>query len=234
MSDLSESLMLLQDVTKTFEDGNRTIYAVDHLDLQIRSGEFIALYGPSGSGKTTLLNLIGGLDRPSSGELSIGEYQLNRMSEAELTDLRLMEIGFIFQSYNLIPVFSALENVAFILQMQGVEKEQALKQSREMLHQVGLQNMENRRPAELSGGQQQRVAVARAIVSKPKIVLADEPTANLDSQNSQELIDLMKHLNQTHKMTFVISSHDPQVIDSARRKIHLKDGKIVSDEIVSD
>ncbi|WP_319558253.1 ABC transporter ATP-binding protein [Thiomicrorhabdus sp.] len=234
MSDLSESLMLLQDVTKTFEDGNRTIYAVDHLDLQIRSGEFIALYGPSGSGKTTLLNLIGGLDRPSSGELSIGEYQLNRMSEAELTDLRLMEIGFIFQSYNLIPVFSALENVAFILQMQGVEKEQALKQSREMLYQVGLQNMENRRPAELSGGQQQRVAVARAIVSKPKIVLADEPTANLDSQNSQELIDLMKHLNQTHKMTFVISSHDPQVIDSARRKIHLKDGKIVSDEIVSD
>lgn len=219
-----------QQVCKTFADGDSVIKAVDQLDLQVFSGEFICLYGASGSGKTTLLNMIGGLDRPCSGEVFLDKHPLSHYSDDALTDVRLHKIGFIFQSYNLIPVFTALENVAFIMQMQGVDSEMALSKSQAILQKVGLGDMLNRRPSELSGGQQQRVAIARAIVAEPKIVLADEPTANLDSKNSEQLLELMHELNRDLGMTFIISSHDPQVIEAAERRIELADGKIIHDD----
>lgn len=218
-----------QGICKAFADGDSVIKAIDQVDLQVFAGDFICLYGASGSGKTTLLNLIGGLDRPSSGEVFLDKHPLSHYSDDELTDLRLHKIGFIFQSYNLVPVFSALENVAFILQMQGVGNKEAIAKSEYILQQVGLNKLMHRHPAELSGGQQQRVAIARAIVAQPKIVLADEPTANLDSKNSEQLLQLMHQLNQELGTTFIISSHDPQVIDAAERKIELADGKIIHD-----
>ncbi|BBP44699.1 ABC transporter ATP-binding protein [Thiosulfatimonas sediminis] len=218
-----------QSVCKAFADGDSVIKAIDQVDLQVYAGEFICLYGASGSGKTTLLNLIGGLDRPSSGEVFLDKHPLSHYSDDQLTDLRLHKIGFIFQSYNLVPVFSALENVSFILQMQGLSNRDAINKSEYILQQVGLQNLMHRRPAELSGGQQQRVAIARAIVAQPKIILADEPTANLDSKNSEQLMNLMHQLNRDLGSTFVISSHDPQVIEKAERKIELADGKILHD-----
>ncbi|CAN8140622.1 Lipoprotein-releasing system ATP-binding protein LolD [uncultured Thiomicrorhabdus sp.] len=220
-----------QGVCKAFADGDSVIKAIDQVDLEVFGGDFICLYGASGSGKTTLLNLIGGLDRPSSGEVFLDKHPLSHYSDDELTDLRLHKIGFIFQSYNLVPVFSALENVAFILQMQGFSNQEALAKSEYILQQVGLSKLMHRHPAELSGGQQQRVAIARAIVAQPKIVLADEPTANLDSKNSEQLLQLMKQLNQELGTTFIISSHDPQVIQAAERKIELADGKIIHDSL---
>lgn len=225
----AKSVVVLNNVSKLFKDADSKIHAVNRVTLSVDEGEFISLSGASGSGKTTLLNLIGGLDHPTEGDIKVHNINLNTLTDAQLTDLRLNEIGFIFQSYNLIPVFSALENVAFILQMQGVPRETAFDKSRTLLQKVGLKGLENRRPSELSGGQQQRVAVARAIVSQPDIVLADEPTANLDSSASKELIALMKQLNKTLKMTFIISSHDPEVIESAQRKIIMHDGEIISD-----
>ena len=229
---MSETIIHAEHLTKEFVDGDNSILAVNDVSLKIQQGDFIVFYGESGSGKTTLLNLLGGLDRPTKGDITFLTERYNDLSDSQITDLRLSNIGFVFQAYNLIPVFSALENVAFIMQMQGVPRETYLQKSQAILKKVGLAEMMSRRPSELSGGQQQRVAIARAIAAEPKIVLADEPTANLDSVNSQQLIALMKQLNQELNMTFVISSHDALVIESAQRKIHLKDGKIVSDEIL--
>ncbi|HKJ54210.1 MAG TPA: ABC transporter ATP-binding protein [Gammaproteobacteria bacterium] len=215
---------------KTFRQGDETITGLDHVDLDIDSGEFVCLSGPSGSGKTTLLNAIGGLDTPDSGEIRIGELQVERLDRGALADMRLHHIGFVFQSYNLIPVLSARENVEFVMQVQGVPATERRQKAAGILHEVGLEGMEDRRPAQLSGGQQQRVAVARAIVSKPDLVLADEPTANLDSVASTQLMDLFAELNSNHGITFVIATHDKRVMRYARRLIKMRDGKIISDK----
>jgi putative ABC transport system ATP-binding protein len=206
------------------------ILALDDLDLDIEPGSFVCLMGPSGSGKTTLLNVIGGLDRPDAGTISIDGARVDLMDASELADLRLHEIGFVFQAYNLIPVLSARENVEFVMQAQGVRATERHRKSSAILEEVGLAGLEDRRPAQLSGGQQQRVAVARAIVSQPKLVLADEPTANLDSESAAHLMELFAELNENHGVTFLISTHDPRVMRYARRLIRLRDGRIVGDE----
>ncbi|MEM6930642.1 MAG: ABC transporter ATP-binding protein, partial [Myxococcota bacterium] len=195
----------------------------------IAPGEFTALMGPSGSGKTTLLNQIGALDSPTNGRVFIEDQDLTQLSSGELSDLRLRRLGFIFQSYNLIPVLSALENAEFVLMLRGVPAAERRKTVMETLISVGLGGMEHRRPSELSGGQQQRVAVARAIAGKPALVLADEPTANLDSKTGDDLIALMKQLNEENGVTFVFATHDPKVMDAARRVIRLEDGMIKED-----
>ncbi len=215
---------------KTFRQGDAIITGLDHVDLDIDSGEFVCLSGPSGSGKTTLLNAIGGLDTPDSGEIRIGELQVEKLDRGALADMRLHHIGFVFQSYNLIPVLSARENVEFVMQVQGVPTVERRQKAAGILHEVGLEGMEDRRPSQLSGGQQQRVAVARAIVSKPDLVLADEPTANLDSVASTQLMDLFAELNRNHGVTFVIATHDKRVMRYARRLVKMRDGKIISDE----
>jgi len=215
---------------KTFRQGDETITGLDQVDIEIDSGDFVCLSGPSGSGKTTLLNAIGGLDTPDSGEIRIGELQVERLDRGALADMRLHRIGFVFQSYNLIPVLSARENVEFVMQVQGVPAAERHQKAAAILREVGLEGMEDRRPAQLSGGQQQRVAVARAIVSRPDLVLADEPTANLDSVASTQLMDLFAELNRNHGITFVIATHDKRVMRYARRLIKMRDGKIISDE----
>ena len=215
---------------KTFRQGDATITGLDHVDLSIESGEFLCLSGPSGSGKTTLLNAIGGLDTPDSGEIHMGDIRVDQLERGPLADLRLHRIGFVFQSYNLIPVLSAQENVEFVMQVQGIDTAERAKKAREILVEVGLEGMEDRRPAQLSGGQQQRVAVARAIVSRPDLVLADEPTANLDTVSSAQLMDIFVELNQHHGITFIIATHDKRVMAYARRLIRMVDGKIVSDD----
>ena len=221
-----------ESLNKTYGEEELQVHAVDSVDLDIHKGEFISLSGPSGSGKTTLLNLIGGLDTVTSGKVVVDGRRVDQMNKAELADMRLNHIGFVFQAYNLIPVLTAYENVEFIMQLQGVAAEARREKAREILGEVGLAGMGDRRPAQMSGGQQQRVAVARAMVSRPSIVLADEPTANLDSHTSDELLDLMQKLNQEHDTTFIIATHDQQVIDFTRRRIHMLDGKIVQDEKV--
>ncbi len=193
-------------------------------------GDFVCLSGPSGSGKTTLLNAIGGLDTPDSGSIVIAGRRIDQLGKAALSDMRLNNIGFVFQAYNLIPVLSARENVEFVMQVQGMTGVERREKSDAILKEVGLEGMENRRPHQLSGGQQQRVAVARAIVSKPALVLADEPTANLDSVSMEKLMDLFVELNEKHTITFVIATHDQRVMAYAKRQIHMQDGKIVSDE----
>ncbi|MCP5127975.1 MAG: ABC transporter ATP-binding protein [Pseudomonadales bacterium] len=225
MSDIS-----CRDLCKTFHQGGDTITALDRVCLEIEEGEFVCLSGPSGSGKTTLLNALGGLDTPDSGEIAIGEHRLDGMSRAELADMRLRHIGFVFQSYNLITVLTARENVEFIMQVQGVPARERTRLASGVLAEVGLAGLENRRPAELSGGQQQRVAVARAIATRPALVLADEPTANLDSRSAAQLMDLFVSLNRERGVTFVISTHDARVMRYARRLIGMRDGRIVSDE----
>jgi putative ABC transport system ATP-binding protein len=217
-------------ICRNYGEGRLQIRAVRDLDLKVDKGEFVSLSGPSGSGKTTLLNLIGGLDRLSSGEITVAGRRLDTLSKTELADLRLREIGFVFQAYNLIPVLSAYENVEFIMQLQGVAADERRRLAREILAEVGLEGLGDRRPGELSGGQQQRVAVARAIVSRPAIVLADEPTANLDSETSSELLQTMEALNTSRGTTFIVASHDPRVIDFARRRIRMRDGQIYADE----
>lgn len=214
---------------RSFGEGDLTVHAIQNIDLNIAEGEFVCLAGPSGSGKTTLLNMIGGLDTPSQGMLRVAGLDLSQMNKNQLADMRLHKIGFVFQSFNLVPVLSAVENVEFVAQLQGVDAHKRRQMSLEILHEVGLQGMEHRRPAELSGGQQQRVAVARAIVTRPPLVLADEPTANLDSVTSDKLIDLFLHLNQHFGTTFISSTHDPMVMQRARRLIRLKDGMIDED-----
>lgn len=204
--------------------------ALDNVSLDIEEGGFVSLFGPSGSGKTTLLNLIGALDTPTSGEITISGQRIDLMSSTELSKLRLNHIGFVFQAYNLIPVLSARENVEFVMELQGISKSVRQQRALEILDAVGLTGLAERRPAELSGGQQQRVAVARAIVSNPSLVLADEPTANLDSKTAENLLTLMRQMNEERKVTFIFSTHDKLVMSYAKRLVGLHDGEIVSDE----
>ena len=224
------SIISTKDLCKVYEEGAVPVTAVDHVDLVIDKGEFTAIVGPSGSGKTTLLNIIGGLDRPTSGSIRVGDTELGQMSDGELIDFRLHNIGFVFQSYNLIPVLTAEENTEFIMLLQKKSKVERNERVHALLEEVGLKDKMKNRPMELSGGQQQRVAVARALASKPQFVLADEPTANLDLKSTNNLLDMMLLLNKEEDVTFVFSTHDQRVIDKARRVITLEDGKIISDE----
>ena len=217
------------DLSKTYQQGDQEIRALDHVSIDIDAGDFVCLSAPSGGGKTTLLNAIGGLDRPDSGEIYIAGERIDMLSKAELAELRLRRIGFVFQAYNLIPVLSARENVEFVMQVQGIAAAERRREAESILKEVGLEGLSERRPAEMSGGQQQRVAVARAIVSRPALVLADEPTANLDSTTSDELIDLFTRLNGSHGTTFIIATHDRRVMGYARRLVKMLDGRIVDD-----
>ena len=217
-----------EQVTKIYRQDSIVVEALKDVDLEITEGEFLALVGPSGSGKSTLLNLICGLDRPSAGRLWVADAELGQLTRRALAELRLKRIGFVFQEYNLIPVLSALENVEYVMLLQGVPDAERRARATEILNEVGLAGLEDRRPGELSGGQQQRVAVARAIVAAPALVLADEPTANLDSATGAALMDLMRRLNEEKRVTFVFSTHDPMVMERAKRLVRLKDGHIAS------
>ena len=217
-------------VWKIFRQEAEEVQAVRDVSLTIESGEFTAVAGPSGSGKTTLLNLIGGLTRPTRGQIWVAGEELGEMSNSELAQLRLRQIGFIFQAYNLLPVLSAMENAEFPMLLQGVPAEARARRVRELFERTGMSGLEDRRPGKLSGGQQQRVAVVRAVASKPALVLADEPTANLDSQASDALLDLMQELNRELGVTFVFATHDGRVMDRARRLVRMVDGGIDSDE----
>jgi|TARA_B100000809_G_scaffold76444_1_gene74262 putative ABC transport system ATP-binding protein len=206
------------------------VEAVRGISTEIETGDFVAMAGPSGSGKTTVLNMIGGLTRPSRGQIWIGDREITEMSDKDLAQLRLERIGFVFQSYNLLPVLTALENAEFTLLLSGIPKDERRKKVLELFNKIGLSGLEDRKPGKLSGGQQQRVAVARAVVANPALILADEPTANLDSKASEDLLDVMERLNQDHGTTFLFSTHDPRVMERSRRLITLVDGQIESDE----
>lgn len=219
-----------KEIFKTYNPDTIPVHAVNGIDLEIKEGEFTAIVGPSGCGKTTLLNIIGGLDRPTSGYVEVGGQDISKLSDNKLIDFRKDNIGFVFQAYNLIPVLTAKENVEFVMLLQKRSQEERDARTKELLTAVGLEDNFNRRPSQLSGGQQQRVAVARALAPKPKFILADEPTANLDSHSTTNLLDIMAKLNKEEQITFVFSTHDQRVIDRARRVITLDDGKIVSDE----
>jgi putative ABC transport system ATP-binding protein len=218
-----------EKICKTYAGNGVPVEALRDIDLKVREGDFAALVGPSGSGKTTLLNLIGGLDKPTSGHVFVRDRDLGEMSGNELIGFRLHHVGFVFQAYNLIPVLSARENVEFIMLLQRRPKPERMERTRELLSAVGLADQMDRRPSELSGGQQQRVAVARALASLPSFVLADEPTANLDSASAEHLLDIMETLNGERGMTFLFSTHDERVMRRARRVITLRDGRIISD-----
>jgi putative ABC transport system ATP-binding protein len=217
------------DLCKTYRQGEEDIKALDHVSIEIVEGGFVCLSAPSGGGKTTLLNAIGGLDKPDSGEVYIAGRRSDNLSKCKLASLRLRQIGFVFQAFNLIPVLTARENVEFVMQVQGVPAEDRGKAALDILEEVGLEGLEDRRPADMSGGQQQRVAVARAIVSRPALVLADEPTANLDSKTADGLMELFRELNERHGTTFVIATHDKRVMSYAKRLIRMLDGRIVDD-----
>lgn len=230
MSQSSPSIIVaLHNITRTYIQGEIEVNAVSDLSLDIRSGDFATLCGPSGSGKTTVLNMIGALDEPTSGVVTIEGQNLAELSRSEVSQLRRDRIGFVFQSYNLIPVLTAYENAEFVLALQGVNPSERRERVMQVLQEVGLDGLENRRPDEMSGGQQQRVAIARAIVTRPAIVLADEPTANVDSATAEALLDLMQELNENDGATFLFSTHDQRVIDRAKRVIHLRDGQLESD-----
>jgi len=220
----------VENVLRTYITGEIEVRALRGVDLTIKKGEFTAIAGPSGSGKTTLLNIIGGLDTPSSGDVVLGGKLISKMSGSELSNFRRDHVGFIFQSYNLIPVLTVEENIEFVMLLQGVEKSLRTKKVKEILDVIGLAGSHDRLPSQLSGGQQQRVAVARAIVSEPDIILADEPTANLDSVTGSALLDMMKKLNEEKGITFVFSTHDKMIMERAKRLVKLHDGKISSDE----
>jgi putative ABC transport system ATP-binding protein len=217
------------DVEKTYQQGKVDVHALRGVSLSIDKGEFLALAGPSGSGKTTLLNMIGGLDLADSGKIVVDGNTFDQMNQSQLADLRLHKIGFIFQAYNLIPVLTAIENVEYVMLLQRVPAGERRKRAQAILDEVGLAGKYDRRPAELSGGQQQRVAVARAIVSNPSIVLADEPTANLDSKTGRGLLDIMKQMNSDKQVTFIFSTHDQMVMDYARRLVYIRDGHLAND-----
>ncbi len=219
-----------QHVSKTYQQGKITIPALVDIDLDVPKGDFVCLSGPSGSGKTTLLNILSGLDTPTNGEISIDGERVDQMSKAALAEMRLHKIGFVFQAYNLIPVLSAQENVEFVMQLQGIASQQRARRARKILNEVGLEGLEDRRPGDLSGGQQQRVAVARAIVSEPSLIFADEPTANLDSHTAEALMQLLATMNTEHGVTFLFSTHDKLVMDYSKRLVKLRDGYIESDE----
>jgi len=221
----------LKNVNKIYDGSEVHVHAVNNVTIDFTGGEFAAIVGPSGSGKTTLLNLIGGLDMPTSGEIIIDGTNLSKLKSRQLIDFRMRNIGFVFQAYNLIPVLTAKENVEFIMNLQNWPKEKRDERTYELLKAVGLADRVNSRPAKLSGGQQQRVAVARALASRPKFVLADEPTANLDSKAATTLLEIMETLNHEEKITFIFSTHDPRVVKMAHRVITLEDGMVISDDI---
>lgn len=226
---MSDVVVSCRGVGRVYQDDTVPVHALRDVDLDVRRGEFVSLSGPSGSGKSTLLNLIGGLDRPSSGRVVVDGVALDTLSEAALADLRLHRIGFVFQAYNLIPVLSARENVEFILELQGVGAAERRRRALDMLQALGLGDLADRRPGELSGGQQQRVAVGRAIVSNPALLLADEPSASLDSATTDDLLGLLQRLNRERGVTIVTATHDPQVMGYARRHVRLRDGAVIED-----
>lgn len=226
----TEKLIVARKLQRTFGEGKTAVRALRGVDLEISSGEFVALVGPSGSGKTTLLNQLGALDKPTEGSLTVLGHELSRLSRAQLSDLRLHEIGFVFQAYNLVPVLTARENVEFVLELQGVVPRERRARALAVLKELDLTKEAERRPEELSGGQQQRVAVARAVASRPRLILADEPTANLDSHNAESLMELMHELHEKHAMTFLFATHDPRVMRHAKRVITLEDGQVLLDE----
>jgi putative ABC transport system ATP-binding protein len=228
---MSEEVIKLEHITKTYGSGETAVHAISDISMSIERGSFTVLAGPSGSGKTTLLNIMSGLDEPSGGTVFLAGTSISHMRGGELSDFRRDHIGFVFQAYNLIPVLSVEENIEYIMLLQGVDRDERARRVREILRDVGLEGKENRRPHQLSGGQQQRVAVARAMASEPDIILADEPTANLDSATGAALLDMMRDLNETRGMTFVFSSHEQMIIDRARRLITLRDGTIESDAV---
>lgn len=219
----------IKNLNKIYTETAVPVHAVNDLTLEIEQGEFTAIVGPSGCGKTTLLNMLGGLDKPTDGTILIDGHEITNLSTSKLTELRLWNIGFVFQAYNLIPVLTAFENVEFIMQLQKKPKAERIARTTELLEAVGLGDRLNVRPSRLSGGQQQRVAVARALASKPKFILADEPTANLDSKSTETLLNIMEELNRKENITFIFSTHDQRVVDKARRIVKLEDGKIISD-----
>ncbi len=219
----------IKNLHKTYNETQVPVKAVNGIDLQIEAGEFTAIVGPSGCGKTTLMNMIGGLDQPTEGSVAIDGQQIKNLKSTQLIDFRLHNIGFVFQAYNLLPVLTVKENIEFIMQLQGKSRKECETRVDEMLKAIGLTDKKNQRPNQLSGGQQQRVSVARALASKPKFILADEPTANLDSKSTSDLLELMETLNREENMTFIFSTHDERVMRKARRLITLEDGKIVKD-----
>ncbi len=221
-----------KDLYKVYRETKVPVHAVNGISIDFDEAEFTAIVGPSGSGKTTLLNMIGGLDSPTKGAVHINGTNVTELSSREITDFRLKNIGFVFQSFNLIPVLTAIENVEFIMQLQGVKKADRRSRARELLEAVGLEDKINNRPGDLSGGQQQRVSVARALASKPRFILADEPTASLDSKSTSELLDIMMEMNEKYKTTFIFSTHDQRVVDKARRIVTIEDGKVVEDKNV--
>ncbi|MCY3932951.1 MAG: ABC transporter ATP-binding protein [Acidobacteria bacterium] len=223
-------VIALQDVTKVYRQGSVDIHALRGLSMEVEPGEFTAVCGPSGSGKTTMLNLIGALDAATSGSIVLEGQELGSLNKKELSELRRDRIGFVFQAYNLMPVLTAYENAEMVLWVQGVDAATRRERVMGLLEQVGLKGLEDRRPSELSGGQQQRVAIARAIASNPAVVLADEPTANVDSETAETLLGLMEELNREQGVTFLFSTHDPQVMERARRVVRLVDGNIASDQ----
>lgn len=224
-----KNVIVLEDLHKIYKESEIEVKAVNGVDLKIKQGEFVAIVGPSGSGKSTLLNMIGGLDEPTSGNVYVDGISISGMKESELTDFRMKYIGFVFQSYNLLPVLTAKENAEFVMKLQGKSQKECDLRVDNLLKEVGLGERINARPSKLSGGQQQRVAVVRALASKPKFILADEPTANLDSVSTETLLDIMENLNKEESMTFVFSTHDKRVVNKARRIITIEDGKVISD-----
>lgn len=224
------AIIELNDVKKVYQQGKMEVPALRGLDLSIEPGEFTALYGPSGSGKTTALNIIGALDEPTSGNVKLEGKELGKLKRQELSDLRRDRIGFVFQAYNLIPVLSAYENAELVLAVQGMSLTERRDKVMALLSEVGLEGMEDRRPDELSGGQQQRVAIARALAANPAVILADEPTANVDSETADTLLGIMERLNQERGATFLFSTHDPKVMERARRLVRLVDGRVEKDD----
>ncbi|MBR06732.1 MAG: macrolide ABC transporter ATP-binding protein [Rickettsiales bacterium] len=224
------SVIKAENINKVYNEKTIPVHALSDVNIEITKGEFTAIVGPSGCGKTTLLNILGGLDNPSSGKVIVGDTEITKLKDSELIDYRLKHIGFVFQAYNLIPVLTTMENVEFIMLLQKRSKQERDARAMQLLEEMGIEDKASQRPSQLSGGQQQRVAVARALASKPEFVLADEPTANLDSTSTSALLDIMAKMNQEEGATFVFSTHDQRVIDKARRVITLEDGKVISEE----
>ncbi len=231
---MSGEVVMARGLTRVYQEEAVPVHALRGVDFSLSSSEFVSLSGPSGSGKSTLLNIVGGLDRQDEGIIELDGEELAPLSEGDLAALRLRKIGFVFQAYNLVPVLSALENVEFILQLQGVGSAERKERAGEALKSLGLSELQDRRPGEMSGGQQQRVAIARAIVTNPVLLLADEPSANLDSETTKELMELLRNLNETKGMTIITATHDPMVMGYARRQVHLRDGTVERDEVVTD
>ncbi len=230
---MSSEVVLAEGLKRVYQEEVVPVHALRGVDFSLSSSEFVSLSGPSGSGKSTLLNIIGGLDRQDEGSIKLDGEELAPLSEGDLAALRLKKIGFVFQAYNLVPVLSALENVEFILQLQGVSSDERKDRAREALNSLGLSDLEDRRPGEMSGGQQQRVAIARAIVTNPILLLADEPSANLDTGTTEELMQLLRNLNENQGMTIITATHDPMVMGYAKRQVHLRDGAVEKDEVVT-